>query len=216
MADYKRTPGKKGPAKKVSVAKAAAVTTGEASARDTRRRAAPKAAPAESGELEAISLFDAPVTGKVEAVAAAPKAVVDAAVEAPPATPAATEMIAPTARLVEAGRDQARQAYAQAQATGETFRQALAESANVTTRGALEVNGKVIDALCAQSEAALDLWQSTLSAGSFSEAVRLQATGARQVYETVASHWKDVAETTGRWLGASVKPIQSAWSADRT
>ena len=81
-----------------------------------------------------------------------------------------------------------------------------------STRGALELNGKVLDAVRAQSDATFELWRSTLTAGSFSEAVRAQASGARQLYETTATHWRDVAETTTRWLGSTVKPIQAAWT----
>lgn len=152
-------------------------------------------------------------------VGTAPRPVPVAAVETVrsvlKAAPKADEVVAPAARLMEAGAERARDAVARAQATGEHLRRAVNATAVVTTRGALEVNGKVIDALRAQSEATFDLWRQALSAGSLSEAVRLQTSGARQVYETAASHWKDVAETTTRWLGSTVKPIQSAIEQSR-
>jgi hypothetical protein len=121
-------------------------------------------------------------------------------------------LVAPATRLMEAGADQAREAYARAQATSEQIRQTVAEAATATTRGAAEINGKVFDAWRAQSEIALDLWRQALAAESVSEAIRLQTSGARQVYETAAAHWKDVAETTNRWLGATVKPLKAALS----
>lgn len=121
---------------------------------------------------------------------------------------------APAARLIAAGADQAREAYARAQEASEQLRQTMAETTTATTRGAVEINGKVIDAWRAQGEIALGLWRQALAAGSVSEAVRLQTSGARHAYETAAAHWKDVAETTTRWLGESVKPLRSALSDD--
>jgi hypothetical protein len=70
----------------------------------------------------------------------------------------------------------------------------------------------VLEAWRAQSDVALDLWSSTLAADSFSEAVRVQTSGARQAYDSAALHWKDVAETTNRWFGAALWPLQSALS----
>jgi len=126
------------------------------------------------------------------------------------ATEATVDVLtAPATRLVAAGTDQAREAYAQAQAISDQIRQKVAATATVTTRGAIDINAKMLAAWQAQSEIALDLWRQTLAAGSVSDAVRLQASGARQAYETAATHWKDVAETTTRWFSAAVKPFQS-------
>jgi hypothetical protein len=94
----------------------------------------------------------------------------------------------------------------------EILRAAMRDAAKASTRGALEVNGKVIEALRIQSEVALDLWQSTLKAGSVPEAMRLQTTGMRTAYETAAAQWKDIAATTTRWFGQSVEPIQAVWT----
>lgn len=114
--------------------------------------------------------------------------------------------------LFGAGTDQARQAYAQVQATGETLRQAMTESAAATTRGAIEINTKVLDLVRAQSEATLALWRSAFTAGSLSEAIEQQSSAARQAYETAALHWKDLADATGRWLGDVAKPLRTTWT----
>jgi hypothetical protein len=152
----------------------------------------------------------------IEATLAAPVAAAVASVQSVlEATPQSGDMAAPAARLLEAGAERAREAYVRAQATGEHLRQAATKTAATTTRGALEVNGKVIDALRAQSDVAFDVWRSTLSAGSFSEAIRLQTSGVRQVYETTASHWKEVAQATARWFGESIKPFQAAFEQPR-
>jgi len=93
----------------------------------------------------------------------------------------------------------------------EILRSAMREAATASTRGAWEVNDKMIEAFRVQSDVALDLWSSTLSAGSLPEALRVQTSGLRQAYETTAAQWKDIAETTARWFGRSVEPIQSVW-----
>jgi hypothetical protein len=94
----------------------------------------------------------------------------------------------------------------------EILRVAMREAATASTRGALEINGKMIEAFQVQSDVALDLWQSTLKAGSVQEAMRLQTTGLRTAYETAAAQWKDIAATTTRWFGQSVEPIQAVWT----
>lgn len=157
--------------------------------------------------VQAVAKPD-PIAAAVARVAAPSPKVSAAAV--PPAALPASDLVAPATRLMEIGAEQAREVYARAQATTASLREAMAETASATTRGALEVNGKVIDAWRAQSDAALDLFQSTLRATSLSDAIRLQTSGARQVYETAATHWKDVAESTTRWLGSAVKLMQSA------
>ncbi len=206
MADPKKiVPAKKPAAKAVETkpvkpAAAAAKAAASALAKVTAK-VAPKA-PAEA----AMKAFEPAVAAAKEVEISAASAIVETARSLAAAAPQAEEIVAPAARLMEAGAARAREAYARAQATGENLRQAVSE----TARGAFEVNDKVIDALRAQSDATLDLWRSAVTAGSLSEAIRVQATGSRQVYETAASHWKDVAETTSRWFGDSVKPIRSA------
>jgi hypothetical protein len=156
----------------------------------------PKPVEAVQPALKAIDLA-------VQAVAAAPKAV--------PALPV-DAVVAPVHSFVNAGTEQARQAYARAQATSQSLRQAVTETAAATSQGVLEVNGKVIDAMRAQSDAAFDLWRTTLTAGTVSEAIRAQTSGARQVYETTTTQWKDVAEATNRWFTAVIKPMQQVWT----
>jgi hypothetical protein len=155
------------------------------------------------GAVEAAKPLEAAVPAPVAAAVETVRTVLGAA-------PKADEIVAPAARLVESAAERARSAYARAQATGDHLRQAMSETAAASTRGALEVNGKVIDALVAQSDAAFDVWRRSLAAGSIAEAMRLQTSGAREVYETASSHWRDVAETATRWLGSTIRPIQAA------
>lgn len=84
---------------------------------------------------------------------------------------------------------------------------AMAQNAT-TTQALVELNGKLFELVRAQGDAAFSLWRSTLSAGSLSEAVRIQTSGVREAYETSAERWKDIAETAARLMrnAAPAKP----------
>lgn len=95
-------------------------------------------------------------------------------------------------------------------ADGEVLRQAVSEAVVASARGALDLNDKIIEALQTQSDAAIELWRTTLSAPRLSDAIRVQTTGARQVYETASAQWTDIADATARWFSQSIKPFQTA------
>ena len=162
------------------------------------KTSAPKGVPAAKPETAAMKL--AAGTGPAK-----PTSVV----------PSPERMAAPLAGALEAGADQARAAYARARETGDSFRQAVADSTSATTRGFLEFNGKVLDLVRAQNDATLDLWRSTLNAGSLSEAIRVQTHGLREAYETTAAQWKGLAETAGRLMAEAAKPLRSAVTQGR-
>jgi hypothetical protein len=124
--------------------------------------------------------------------------------------PIAQAALAPFSVALESGAEQARNAVGRARDTRESLQQAVAHSAVAAANGMLELNGKVIDLLRAQSDAAFELWRSTVTAGSLSEAVRVQTSGIRQAYEATTTHAKDVAEAATRAIGDTVKPLQSA------
>jgi len=164
----------------------------------------------------------APAKAETPAPAALPKAVVEAAPEPAVAAMAAPAPLAPLAPLApEAVRaasapavEGARLFYAQAHDAGETLRQALSDSAAAATRGMVELNGQMVDLLRAQGDATLALWRATLSAGSLSEAIRVQTSGARQAYEASVERWRAIAETANRALDESARPIRSAFAND--
>jgi len=93
---------------------------------------------------------------------------------------------------------------------GDALRQAVRAAASVSAQGALEVNGKIIDALQSQSHAALDLWRTAIGAADLPQALRAQTSATRQAYETASAQWRDIAETTARWMTRSFEPLQSA------
>jgi hypothetical protein len=218
---------KSGKRKSGSGAKAPAKTAKRAvpaaTKRDARKAAAPTA-PASVAKKAAEAI--APVAA---VATAAPKAVENPVTATP--TPASVEpvaklatqaaalafnpaaAVAPFATAFEAGADQARASYSRARENGESLRQAVTDSTTATTRAFVELNGKVIDLVRAQSDATLDLWRSTLSAGTFSEAIRVQTHGLREVYETTSAQWKDIAETAGRLAAEAAKPLRTAWAS---
>ncbi|MGF9758591.1 phasin family protein [Microvirga sp. 0TCS3.31] len=160
-----------------------------AEAKKPRAKRAPKAA---SPELKAdlIELAAAPVATALEAVTAAK-----------PATPKAPEAkpVAPEAL------------FASAKKQGDALRQAVGEAVTASAKGALEVNGKIIDALNIQSSTALDLWRSAISPAPLPEALKAQSQATRQAYEVASAQWKDIAESTALWFTKSLEPLHSAF-----
>lgn len=129
-----------------------------------------------------------------------------------PALPTPEAVIAPIQKAMEAGAESARGAYASARETNEALGQACFESAAATSRGLVALNAQFLDLMRAHSDLSFSLMRSTLSAPSLSEAVRLQTSGARQAYETTATHLKAIAETTTRIVGEASKPLHEAMS----
>lgn len=176
-----------------------------ASATGAAKRVAARATDAMQQAVPSPTLFE----DAIRAPAASARTALDAGIST---ASLVRDTASPVADMVTAGTDQAREAYARAQATGEALTNAVRDSMTASARGAAEVNGKVFELLQAQSQAAFDLWRSVLTAGSMAEAVRLQTSGVRQVYEATTTQWKDLAETTSRAFSEAVKPLQSTWT----
>jgi hypothetical protein len=222
--------GAKAPAKRApkAMAKAVGAPVKTAKSPDPRNVPAPTA-PASVARKAAEAI--APVTSvataepKTAATPAKPEVKAPAATVAKPAAPVGVRPggVVPSpeaaafsfSATLETGADQARAAYARARESGDSFREAASASTAATTRGFLELNGKVIDLVRAQNDAALDLWRSTLAAGSLSEAIRVQTHGFKEAYEATAAGWKDIAETAGRLMGEAAKPLRSAFTQGR-
>jgi hypothetical protein len=92
----------------------------------------------------------------------------------------------------------------------DALRKVMSEAVNATARGALEVHDKIVEALQAQSHAALEVWETSLKAPHLSDAIRVQTNGARRAYETASAQWIDIATTTANWLNRSLEPFQTA------
>jgi len=92
----------------------------------------------------------------------------------------------------------------------DVLRQAMSEAVAASTKGALELNGKIIDALNAQRDVAIDLWRTALSPSPLPETFKAQSHATRQAYEAASAQWKDIAETTALWVTKSLEPLQTA------
>lgn len=158
----------------------------------------------ETKKTRTRSAKSAPKADLVE-MAAAPVAEVTEIVQAAEPAPAPKPSVSAKAKpqesepFVFAFRDQ-----------GEAFRQAVREAAAVSAKGALEVNDKIIQALQTQGHAALDLWRTAIDNSRQPGGFTAQTGAAREAFETASAQWKDVAETTARWMTKSVEPLQSA------
>jgi hypothetical protein len=160
-----------------------------AETKKTRTRS-PKSAP----KADLIELAAAPVAETVEVTEAA----------ALPASPAFSSVsAAATVKKTE-------EVLSTVRSQGDAIRQAMRESATVSAKGALEVNGKIIEALHDQGHAAIDLWRSALDSGDLQTAFKAQTQAAREAFETASAQWKDIAETTAQWMTKSFEPLQSA------
>ena len=212
MADQKKKPTRKSPARRKSAKVAATEAVQVAAAGSPRSASAPRtgARRPKAPLAGAASLFDAhfpkEVRDAIEAAETKPRAA-----GAPIARALSDTAAASTAHVIEASAAQSRESVDRARIAGGDLRLVVAETAQATTLGAMEVNGKVLDALRAQSDVALDLWRAALKTNSVSDAIALQASGTRQAYEIAARNWTDVAESARRWFGATVKPFQTAW-----
>ncbi len=105
--------------------------------------------------------------------------------------------------------------FSSARVQGDALRQAMSEAVAASAKGALEVNGKIIEALNTQRDAANDLWRTAISPSPLPEAFRAQSHATRQAYEAASAQWKDVAETTALWFTKSFEPLQSAFQHQR-
>jgi hypothetical protein len=158
----------------------------------------------EAKKTRTRSVKSAPKADLVE-MAAAPVAEIVEAVEAetpaalPTATPALIDTVKKTEEVLSTVRGQS-----------DALRQAMRESATVSAKGALEVNGKIIEALHSQGHAAIELWRSTLDNRDLQTAFKAQTQAAREAFETASAQWKDIAETSAQWMTKSFEPLQSA------
>jgi hypothetical protein len=155
----------------------------------TRTRSAKSAPKADLIELAAVPVAEVPKP--VQAAEPAP-----AAPEAPASSKARPKESNPYAFALG---DQ-----------GEALRQAVREAASVSATGALEVNDKIIQALHAQGQAAIDLWRTAIDNSRQPDGFNAQTGAARQAFATTSAQWTDIAETTARWMAKSVEPLQSA------
>ena len=161
-----------------------------AEAKKPRAKSAPKATSHEP-KADLIELAAVPTTVALEAVTNAKPAPQPKAAEVKPIAADAL--------------------FSSAKKQSDAFRHAVGEAVTASAKGALEVNGKIIDALNVQSSTALDLWRSAISPAPLPEALKAQSLATRQAYEAASAQWKDIADSTALWLTKSLEPLHSAF-----
>jgi hypothetical protein len=186
------------PGVKAETAKPPAAASGTAKVESMRTHEPSAAKPAPAAPQPASESIDSAAKPRLSLVSDTPSNGPEAKVRASLPT------------VVETGTEQAHAALTQARETNDTLRNAMALSATAATRGLVELNGKMLDLMRAQSQANFATWRSTLTAGSLSEAIKAQTAGIREAYETTATQWKEVADATARLMGDAAKPLQSA------
>jgi hypothetical protein len=147
----------------------------------------------------------APKADLVELAAASVAETAEVIEAAAPVAPVAT-LPAPVVETVK----KTEEVFSTVRSQGDALRHAMRESATVSAKGALEVNGKIIEALHSQGHAAIELWHSTLDNSDLQTAFKAQTQAARQAFENASVQWKDIAETTAQWMTKSFEPLQSA------
>ncbi|MBS7695855.1 MULTISPECIES: phasin family protein [unclassified Chelatococcus] len=114
------------------------------------------------------------------------------------------------AAIAESGLQQARKAYATAQEQRDTWNRSVIANANVASRAANEINGKILDLLRSQTDATFGLWRSLMNVSSMAEAVELQTRELRRQYEDATARVRDIAETATRYTNDVVATAKEA------
>ncbi len=213
--DPRTTPLPTAPASVSAGALDAVAGIAETATAEPKSAAKPRRAKATSRAAKASAKPAIKRSPRVEAAATASKGKATPRSENAPPAPAASSANGAAAAFpspfaaVAVGAEQARAAFARASTNSETLRDAVAQSAVVATQGLVELNGKVLDVMRSQGEAALAIWRSALQAGSLSDTIATHSQGVRQAYEAT-TRWREVAETTARLMSDAAKPLRSA------
>lgn len=124
---------------------------------------------------------------------------------------AARAFAAPFTALAESGLAQARQTYAAAREQQEAWNRGVFETAQATSRGISEINGKMLDLVRSQTDATFGLWRDLIGVTSFAEAVEIQTREMRRQYEDASSRMKDIAETATRIAQEVATPVTTVF-----
>ena len=123
----------------------------------------------------------------------------------------------PQAEIPAVFRDFAEKAVAQAKTSFAKLKEAAEEATDAiedtyeTARaGLVEINGKSLDAVKANSDAAYGFAKSLLAVKTFAEAIELQSTFVRQQFEAISAQAKELQETAAKVAADSTKPAKDA------
>jgi phasin family protein len=88
----------------------------------------------------------------------------------------------------------------------------LSNSAAAFAQASARLHGKMVDILVSQTDTVFALLRTTMSAGSISEAVKLQGTGVRQAYEKNSTQMKDLSDVVEKAVAEAFEPTRAYWS----
>ncbi len=123
----------------------------------------------------------------------------------------------PQAEIPAVFRDFAEKAVAQAKTSFAKLKEAAEEATDAiedtyeTARaGLVELNGKSIDAVKANSDATYGFAKSLLAVKTFAEAIELQSTFVRAQFEAIGAQAKELQEVATKVAAESAKPAKDA------
>lgn len=141
------------------------------------------------------------MTQAKQAAAAAEK-IQDTAVQA------GTDAVASLRQATEDSVKQVRATYEQFRTSAEDTTDMLEDTFATATKGAADLNRKVIEAAQANVNSAFDFARDLLGVKTLSDAVELQSAFARKQFETTTAQVKEIAELAGTVSQQTAKPLQ--------
>lgn len=105
---------------------------------------------------------------------------------------------------------QAKDGFAKLKEAAEEATDAIEDTYETARAGLVELNGKSIDAVKANSDAAYGFAKSLLAVKTFAEAIELQSAFMRQQFEAISAQAKELQEMAGKVAADAAKPAKDA------
>ena len=103
---------------------------------------------------------------------------------------------------------QAKDSFAKLKEAAEEATDAIEDTYETARAGLVELNGKSIDAVKANSDAAYGFAKSLLAVKTFAEAIELQSAFMRQQFEAISAQAKELQEVAGKVATDAAKPTK--------
>ncbi|MDK9698351.1 MAG: phasin [Siculibacillus sp.] len=105
---------------------------------------------------------------------------------------------------------QAKDGFAKLREAAEEATDAIEDTYETARAGFAELNGKSIDAVKANSDAAYGFAKSMLAVKTFAEAIELQSAFMRQQFEAIGAQARELQEMAGKVASDAAKPAKDA------
>jgi phasin len=107
---------------------------------------------------------------------------------------------------------QAKDSFAKLKEAAEEATDAIEDTYETARAGLVELNGKSIDAVKANSDAAYGFAKNLLAVKTFAEAIELQSAFMRQQFEAISAQAKELQEVAGKVAADTAKPAKDAFA----